>query len=64
MSSAGILSNLPKKALNGSHHMVMDDSSETRRSILGRLNRRDIVKSSRPLNPNLLLGISDSLYID
>jgi len=57
VSCAGILSNLPKNASNGSHHIVMDDKSETRRlGSLGRL-RRDIAKSSRPLNPILLLGI-------
>ena len=55
-----MLSNLPKNALNGSHHIVIDDKVETRRlASLGRL-RRDTVKSPRPLN--LLLGISDSLY--
>ena len=41
--TAGMFSNLAKKASNGSHHMVMDESSETKRSALGRLNRRDIV---------------------
>ena len=54
----GILSNLPKKASNGSHHMVMDDKLETSRLSLGRLSR-DIVTSS-PLN--LLLGTSELLH--
>ena len=39
--------------------MVMDDSSETRRLVLGRL-RRDTVTFSPPLN--LLRGIADSLH--
>ena len=58
VSSAGILSNLPKKALNRLHHIVMDSISETSRSSLGRL-RRDTVTSS-PLN--LLFGTSGLLH--
>lgn len=58
MSSAGILSNLPKKILNRLHQIVMDSISETSRSSLGRL-RRDTVISS-PLN--LLLGTLGLLH--
>ena len=34
---AGMLFNSPKKASNGSHHIVIRDSSETKSSVLGRL---------------------------
>ena len=55
--SAGILSNLPKKILNGLHHTVMDAISETRRLSLGRLSRDIVIFSPR----NLLFGIAESL---
>ena len=57
MRSAGILSNLPKKILNGLHHTVMDAISETRRLSLGRLSRDIVIFSPR----NLLFGIAESL---
>ena len=57
MRSAGILSNLPKKILNGLHHTVMDAISETRRLSLGRLRRDTVISSPR----NLLFGIAELL---